>query len=152
MTSTINGKTAGHPLTDNNYVHDGYRFHDAVHLTHAAALNWSPITNWLCAVPNYWPQMSISTEEAVASAIFAAHTHRRRGENWARIFAQGEAPALAAKTLETPAHTDAWDRAARASMQALRALAENKGGRITAYPRNGIITYRVPEHPRKRRS
>ena len=38
----INGKSFGHPLRDNRYEEDGYRFHDIFHLTYAAVLGWSP--------------------------------------------------------------------------------------------------------------
>lgn len=34
----------GDPLDDNSYEEDGYRFHDAFHLAHAAVLGWSPVT------------------------------------------------------------------------------------------------------------
>ena len=38
----INGKAFGHPLRDNRYEDDGYRFHDIFHLTYASVLGWSP--------------------------------------------------------------------------------------------------------------
>ena len=38
----INGKGFGHPLRDNRYEDDGYRFHDIFHLTYASVLGWSP--------------------------------------------------------------------------------------------------------------
>lgn len=37
------GKTVGHPLTDNAVEDDGYRFHDVFHFAHAAILGWSPV-------------------------------------------------------------------------------------------------------------
>ena len=39
---SINGKAFGHPLRDNRYEADGYRFHDIFHLTYATVLGWSP--------------------------------------------------------------------------------------------------------------
>jgi NTP pyrophosphatase (non-canonical NTP hydrolase) len=36
----------GNHLTDNAYVDDGYRFHDAFHLTYAALLGWSPVSRF----------------------------------------------------------------------------------------------------------
>jgi NTP pyrophosphatase (non-canonical NTP hydrolase) len=39
----INGEAAGDQLRDNAYNDDGYRFHDVLHLAHAAKLGWSPI-------------------------------------------------------------------------------------------------------------
>jgi MazG C-terminal domain/MazG nucleotide pyrophosphohydrolase domain len=38
-----NGRTFGDPLGDNAYDDDGYRYHDAFHLAHAAVLGWSPV-------------------------------------------------------------------------------------------------------------
>lgn len=38
-----NGRPWGDPLADNSYDEDGYRFHDAFHLAHAAILGWSPV-------------------------------------------------------------------------------------------------------------
>ena len=37
-----NGVFIGDPLTDNILDPDGYRFHDVLHLSHAAILHWSP--------------------------------------------------------------------------------------------------------------
>jgi hypothetical protein len=37
------GRSFGDPLGDNAYGDDGYRFHDAFHLAHAAILGWSPV-------------------------------------------------------------------------------------------------------------
>lgn len=40
------GNALGDRLTDNAYKDDGYRFHDAFHLTYAALLGWSPISRY----------------------------------------------------------------------------------------------------------
>lgn len=37
------GTQVGAPLTDNANKDDGYRFHDVLHLAHAAVLGWSPV-------------------------------------------------------------------------------------------------------------
>ena len=39
-----NNSTWGDELGDNSYTEDGYRFHDVMHLAHAAVLGWSPVT------------------------------------------------------------------------------------------------------------
>src|SRR5205823_10348162 len=36
-------RAVGDPLDDNSYEEDRYRFHDALHLAHAAVLGWSPV-------------------------------------------------------------------------------------------------------------
>lgn len=40
---TIDGYAAGSALQDNSHDPDGYRFHDVLHLAHAAKLGWSPV-------------------------------------------------------------------------------------------------------------
>ena len=40
--TTVDGAQYGHPLTDNRYEDDGYRFHDICHLSYASILGWSP--------------------------------------------------------------------------------------------------------------
>ena len=37
------GKKWGDQLGDNAYMEDGYRYHDVMHLAHAAVLGWSPV-------------------------------------------------------------------------------------------------------------
>jgi NTP pyrophosphatase (non-canonical NTP hydrolase) len=41
---TSDGRSLGDPLKDMAWDPDGYRFHDAFHLTYAAMLGWSPLT------------------------------------------------------------------------------------------------------------
>jgi len=43
MRDVADSSRTGDPLTDNSYEDDGYRFHDAMHLTFAAMLGWSPV-------------------------------------------------------------------------------------------------------------
>lgn len=38
-----NGQPWGNELGDNAYMEDGYRFHDVMHLAHAAVMGWSPV-------------------------------------------------------------------------------------------------------------
>lgn len=40
-------KQLGDPLDDNLAVDDGYRYHDVIHLAHAAVLGWSPVLRGL---------------------------------------------------------------------------------------------------------
>ena len=47
VTLVHNGVAVGDVLTDNAESDDGYRFHDAFHLTHAAYLGWSPVARKL---------------------------------------------------------------------------------------------------------
>jgi len=43
----LNGRAFGDALTDNAYAEDGYRFHDAFHLSYLAVLGWSPVVRAL---------------------------------------------------------------------------------------------------------
>jgi NTP pyrophosphatase (non-canonical NTP hydrolase) len=43
MTDVSDGSRTGAPLTDNAHEDDGYRFHDAMHMSFAACLGWSPV-------------------------------------------------------------------------------------------------------------
>lgn len=44
----LNGRERlGNDLTDNSYDDDGYRYHDVMHLAHAARLGWSPVLRGL---------------------------------------------------------------------------------------------------------
>ncbi len=43
MRDVTDASQTGDPLTDNSYEDDGYRYHDAMHLTFAAMLGWSPV-------------------------------------------------------------------------------------------------------------
>ena len=47
---TVNGLRVGNPLTDNAWGETGYRWHDALHLAHAACLGWSPILRSLAGL------------------------------------------------------------------------------------------------------
>jgi NTP pyrophosphatase (non-canonical NTP hydrolase) len=89
-TQTANGRPAvtvhldGHPvgdtLTDAAHVEDGYRYHDAFHLSYAVLLGWSPVTRHLlrckrksiAAVDeNEDGGRAIVIEEAVAALVWA---------------------------------------------------------------------------------
>ncbi len=43
----VGSEPYGDRIDDNSYEDDGYRFHDAFHLAHAAVLGWSPVTRAL---------------------------------------------------------------------------------------------------------
>jgi NTP pyrophosphatase (non-canonical NTP hydrolase) len=43
----MGSEAKGDPLDDNSYEEDHYRFHDALHLAHAAVLGWSPVFRWM---------------------------------------------------------------------------------------------------------
>lgn len=84
------GKPFGDELTDNAYISDGYGYHDALHLSFAAVLGWSPLTRKLLGVKRRDDNRrdlvervedggrAIATEEGLATMIFAY----ARDYNW----------------------------------------------------------------------
>lgn len=81
------GEPFGDSLTDNAAVPDGYAFHDAIHLSFAAVLGWSPLTRKLLkAKRRSNPKVdevqdgarALYTEEGLATFIFAY----AKGFNW----------------------------------------------------------------------
>lgn len=69
----------GDRLTDNAYEDDGYRFHDAFHLTYAALLGWSPLTRYFFGRRRDSVQKvrevedagrAIAIEEAISAFVF----------------------------------------------------------------------------------
>jgi NTP pyrophosphatase (non-canonical NTP hydrolase) len=84
------GKPFGDELTDNSYLRDGYGYHDALHLSFAAVLGWSPLTRKLLGVKRRDDNRrdlvervedggrAIATEEGLATMIFAY----ARDYNW----------------------------------------------------------------------
>jgi len=84
------GKPFGDELTDNAYNKDGYGYHDAIHLSFAAVLGWSPLTRKLLGVKRRDNNQvdlvervedggrAIATEEGLSTMIFAY----ARDYNW----------------------------------------------------------------------
>ncbi|CAE6686918.1 nucleoside triphosphate pyrophosphohydrolase family protein [Xanthomonas arboricola] len=76
---SLDGCPLGDPLTDNAHVPDGYRFHDAFHMTFVALLGWSPVLRKLMKLKrrsnavldeNEDGGRAIVIEEALAALIF----------------------------------------------------------------------------------
>ena len=80
-----NGATLGDPLTDAARVADGYRFHDAFHLSYAALLGWSPVMRALMRRKRKSDPAideaedggrAVAIEEGISALVFAyASTH-----------------------------------------------------------------------------
>ena len=74
------GVRLGNRISDNNYVDDGYRFHDVLHLSNAAVLGWSPITRWMLKRKRRSDErtnkiedgrQAISIEEGISAIVFS---------------------------------------------------------------------------------
>lgn len=139
----VGGKQVGHPLTDNAYGADGYRFHDVFHLVYAAVLGWSPVTRWLLkrkrksnpavdAVED--GGRAIAIEEGLAAIIF----------NYAQdhAFLEGVAAideALLRVITRATSHLEVsrcsegeWETAILEGFDAWRQIAKQRGGRLIA--------------------
>jgi hypothetical protein len=76
---TVNGLRVGDPLTGNAWSETGYRWHDTLHLAHAACLGWSPVFRGLAGLKRRSdPQLdhvedggrAAVADEAIAWAVF----------------------------------------------------------------------------------
>ena len=83
VTVFVDDKQIGHPLSDNNYIDDGYRYHDVLHFANAVILEWSPVTRWLLNIQrNHDPiirkkedgKAAIKLEEQIAALMFELYT------------------------------------------------------------------------------
>lgn len=82
---TVNGFPVGDPLTDNAWSETGYRWHDTLHLAHAACLGWSPVFRGLARLKRRSDPLvdhvedggrAAVADEAIAWAVFC-HARRR---------------------------------------------------------------------------
>jgi NTP pyrophosphatase (non-canonical NTP hydrolase) len=80
------GSALGNLLGDNAYDDDGYRWHDAIHLAHAAVLGWSPVVRMLLGRKRKSDRTvddvedggrAIAIEEGIAAAVFDYASNRR---------------------------------------------------------------------------
>lgn len=63
------GKELGHPLKDQHFEPDGYRFHDVMHLANAACLGWSPVLRDLMQIKRRSDQHTKDSEDGGRSAV-----------------------------------------------------------------------------------
>lgn len=136
---TFDGQPVGDPLTDASRIQDGYRFHDACHLAHAAVLGWSPVLRSLMkrkrrSVPTVDEAedggRAIAIEEGISALVFAyaadhdylKDVHRLDHElldTISRMVAH----------LEVSAHRTAdWEKAILTGYEVWRTLNERGGG------------------------
>ena len=140
---TYNGQTLGNPLTDNSYIDDDYRFHDAFHIAHTATLGWSPVLRALMKLKRKSDKRTdevddggraIAIEEGVTVLIFdylvdnqfLATTERVDYELLKQVI--GVTERLEVK--ERSVHD--WEHAIRAGAQLWKSLSANGGGWVDA--------------------
>ena len=140
------GNDVGNPLTDNAYVDDGYRFHDVIHLAHAAVLGWSPVLRHLLKRKRKTTDKTDEVEdggraqvieEAVAAATYeyaARHEFLNVGRvDWNLL----RTIKRLTSHLEVKARTEAeWECSILIAFDVWRRVRENDGGSI----RGNLIT------------
>ncbi len=146
------GAELGDPLTDNSRRSDAYRYHDAIHLGFMAVLGWSPNTRSLLRLKRKSHPMTDECEDG-ARAIFAeeglaavlSRLAKRRMGFLSETNVDGEVIDVAKATsvdLEVePTPSWLWRRAICHGFQALRNLAENRGGYLIADLDVRALTY-----------
>jgi hypothetical protein len=79
------GSAMGNLVGDNAYDNDGYRWHDAIHLTHLAVLGWSPVLRALLKRKRKSKSIvddvedggrAVAIEEGIAAAVFEYSSKR----------------------------------------------------------------------------
>lgn len=149
------GSQLGDYLTDMNYDDDGYRFHDAFHLTYAALLGWSPISRKFFGTKRHSnPRLKEIEdggragviEEAISAHVFAYAAEEK--------FLKG-VPHLDSELLrnitgmvshlEVRTRTVAeWEKAIFRSYEIWRALRDHRGGTVSLDLPTRAIEYKPP--------
>ncbi len=135
------GKSVGDALTDNAHAEDGYRFHDVLHLAHAAILGWSPVVRKLLgrkrrSVPKVDEVEDGGRAQVIDEAIAAAayeyatrHAHLRdvRRVDWELLRTIKRLTAGFEVRVRTEAE---WEQALLAAFDVWRQVREHDGGRV----------------------
>ena len=135
---TVNGLRVANPLTDNAWSETGYRWHDALHLAHAACLGWSPIFRGLAGLKRRSDPAvdhvedggrAAVADEAIAWAVFC----RARENDWyehggpdAALLSQVKEMTYALEV--STCDRDDWERAIRSGISCLRQVWQHGGG------------------------
>ncbi len=136
------GSALGNLLGDNAYGDDGYRWHDAIHLAHAAVLGWSPVVRMLLGRKRKADPVvddvddggrAIAIEEGISAAVFEYASRRRWLDSVAAVDSallntmRGLTRGLEVRTA-TPLE---WEQAVLRGMACWRALRHADGGLVT---------------------
>ncbi len=136
------GSALGNLVGDNAYEDDGYRWHDAIHLSHAAVLAWSPVLRMLLSRKRKSDPVvddvedggrAIAIEEGISAAVFEYASRRR----WLDGIATVDSSLLTTirgltRGLEVRDATPLeWEQAILRGMSCWRALRDADGGVLT---------------------
>ena len=133
----------GDPVNDNSRRQDGYRYHDAIHMAFMAVLGWSPVTRNLLRLKRKSNKDTDDfedgararyTEEGLAAVL--ASLAERRNAFQSDVSVDGDAIGVAKAStvgLEVKKMPSwLWRKAISQGFQAMRQLANNKGGYLIA--------------------
>ena len=156
LNRVTDGNQVGDMLNDNSYYDDGYRFHDAFHLSYVANLGWSPNVRSLLKRKRK-QNVGVDRVEDGARAIFteegiAAYVFMRAQSEW-NYFRDVETvdadiikyvrAAVRGLEVETRSPSD-WERAILNGFGVWRNLRDNNGGVVEVDMMGRTLTFVGP--------
>jgi NTP pyrophosphatase (non-canonical NTP hydrolase) len=150
----FDGVKVGDQLTDASSLDDGYRFHDAFHISYAVMLGWSPVVrSWLkrkrksdhVTDENEDGGRAIVSEEGIAAQVFAYAAKHELLYGIERLdYDLLHSVATLAGPFEVGIRGEAdWERAILAGYRVFRELTSNGGGFVDFDTDTGDLTFRV---------
>lgn len=148
-------KNLGDPLNDNAIRNDGYRYHDVIHLSHAAVLGWSPVLRQLADCKRKdKPEVdrvqdgarAIAVEEGLSAFVFNyveadGFLHGRQHLDWELL----KHIRRVVRGLEVESQPFvAWQRAYLQAFDGFRNLKAHHGGEIVADLDTRTLTFTPP--------
>ncbi|MEU4576049.1 hypothetical protein [Nonomuraea sp. NPDC023979] len=147
---SINLRPVGRPLSDHGR-HDGYRWHNALHLAFATVLGWSPVTRSIIGVERVSDPFTANVEDgpharSIEEQAAWAIVCDARGRGWYTHQGPGKPLLRQLQTLtadlEVSSRTsEEWRQAAVVGVQCMRALWQNGGGRLAGDMVIGTLAY-----------
>lgn len=149
----FDGTKVGDPLTDASPIDDGYRFHDAFHISYAALLGWSPVTRALLGRKRRSNPVvdesedggrAIVIEEGVAALVFGYAIQHELLDGVTRLDQKLlDTIAMVTSPLEVGSRPAAsWERAILTGFSIFRSLQEHNGGFIDFDSDASTMTFR----------
>jgi NTP pyrophosphatase (non-canonical NTP hydrolase) len=150
----FDGVKVGDQLTDASSLDDGYRFHDAFHISYAVMLGWSPVVrSWLkrkrksdhVTDENEDGGRAIVSEEGIAAQVFAYAAKHELLYGIERLdYDLLHSVATLAGPFEVGIRGEAdWERAILAGYRVFRELTSNGGGFVDFDTDTGDLTFRA---------
>lgn len=136
------GQRFGNSVNDNSNLRDGYRYHDAIHMSYAAHLGWSPVLRALLRLKRKSDApfeviqdgaRSIDLEEAITALLAALSYGRMNFKNEANVdgaVLDAVKPCVVGLEVENQAEF-LWRKAIHRGFSVMHELIENKGGFVS---------------------